>query len=137
MTNKQFIYMFTSCIILIVVFFFTIYKIDQYLSLRKTEKELQQSLALIKSHEKATEILRARAALTELQTKDAEFKQAQALCMKDVNTVKPSSDHTFIYQVDYCRDRAIEFMGFRDTNYQKLKYLATTPLPSGIIVKGI
>lgn len=137
MTNKQFTYLLIAFLIFIAMFSIAAHKLDQYLTLNKTQTELEQTLRLIKGHEKASEILKARFILDELKAKDAEFKQAQALCMKDVNTVKPSKDHTFIYQVDYCRDRAIEFMGFKNTTYQTLKEIATTPLPHSIVVKGI
>lgn len=135
-THRHAIYFWVAIIAVVGALAFTCFKLDTYISLSKSEKELERSLSLIRSHDRASEILKARNILTELAAKDAEFKQAQALCMKDVESVKPSKDHSFIYQNSYCRDRAIKYMGY-DITYQDLKDKASQPLPSGIVIKGI
>ncbi len=135
-THRHAVYFWISIIAVVGALAFTCFKLDTYISLSKSEKELERSLSLVRSHERASSIIKARNILTELSTKDPEFKQAQALCMKDVESVKPSKDHSFIYQSEYCRDRAIKYMGY-DTTYKELKEEASRPIPSGIIIKGI
>lgn len=135
-THRHAIYFWVAIIAVLAALGFTCYKIDVYITHSRTQSELESGLASIRSHAEASRIIQARNILAELQTKDPEFKAAITLCMKDVNNVKPSKDHTFIYQTSYCRDRAIKYMGY-ETTYQELKEKASMPIPSGIVIKGI
>ena len=137
MTNKQFIYLLVSFLTSACLFFFFIYKIDAYLSLNKTKADLERAIALTQDHTTVTNILRARTILSDLSARDAEFKEAQVLCMKDVASFRSPKTHMLINQAEYCRDRAITFMGYEDMTYKSLKFLSVTPLPTGISVKGI
>ena len=131
-THRHTIYFWCGILAVIALLLFTLYKLNIAIERSGSVEEINKQLDRIKDHETAARIIVARNILKEIEvTKATEFKEAQALCMKDVEDVKSSKDHTFIYQTSYCRDRAIKFMGY-DYEYKDLKQIAVQHIPSKI-----
>lgn len=131
-THRHAVYFWCGVLSVIALLLFTLYKLNIAIERSGSVEEINTQLARIKDHKTAARIIEARNILKEIEvTKAAEFKEAQALCMKDVEAVKPSKEHTFIYQTSYCRDRAIKFMGY-DYDYKNLKQIAVQHIPSKI-----
>lgn len=131
-THRHTIYFWCGILAVIALLLFTLYKLNIAIERSGSVEEINTQLARIKDHKTASQIIEARNILKEIEvTKATEFKEAQALCMKDVESVKPSKDHSFIYQSEYCRDRAIIFMGY-DYEYKNLKQIAVQHIPSKI-----
>lgn len=135
-THRHTIYFWCGVLAVIALLLLTLYKLNIAIERSRSIEEINTQLALIKDHKTASRIIEARNILKEIEvTKATEFKEAQALCMKDVEAVKPSKEHTFIYQVSYCRDRSIKYMGY-EYEYKDLKQRAVQPIPSSIKIIG-
>lgn len=135
-THRHTIYFWCGILAVIALLLFTLYKLNIAIERSGSVEEINTQLAGIKDHKKTSQIIEARSILKEIEeTKATEFKEAQALCMKDVEDVKPSENHTFIFQVSYCRDRSIKYMGY-EYEYKDLKQRAVQPIPSSIKIIG-
>lgn len=57
-THRHAIYFWVAIIAVVGALAFTCFKLDTYISLSKSEKELEGSLSLVRSHERASSIIK-------------------------------------------------------------------------------
>ena len=84
-THRHTIYFWCGILAVIALLLFTLYKLNIAIERSGSVEEINTQLAGIKDHKKTSQIIEARSILKEIEeTKATEFKEAQALCMKDV-----------------------------------------------------